>query len=137
MIFIFFPIILFLLFWIYILQFNLLISFILAPITYLLCILILFRNKQLMTVHTLLNNLTIIVFIENNINYIVFAGFNLILKVPIINKYYLQCKVKIIMYVINIMIKFIPNKSEPDNKLTQELQNDYLEILNRNKLKLK
>ena len=137
MIFIFFPIILFLLFWLYILQFNLLISFILAPITYLLCILILFRNKQLMTVHTLLNNLTIIVFIENNINYIVFAGFNLILKVPIINKYYLQCKVKIIMYVINIMIKFIPNKSEPDNELTQELQNDYLEILNRNKLKLK
>jgi hypothetical protein len=35
------------------------------------------------------------------------------------------------------MIKFLPNKSEPDNELTKELQNDYLEILKRNKLKLK
>ena len=90
-----------------------------------------------MTVHALLNNLSIIVFIENKISYVVFAGFNIILKIPIINKFYLECKVKIIMYIINIMIKFIPNKSEPDNELTHELQNDYLEILNRNKLKLK
>jgi len=137
MIFIFFPSILFLLFWAFILQFNIIISCILVPITYIICLILLFKNNQLVKFHTILKNLPIIIYIENNITYVLLSGFNLILKIPLINKFYLQCKVKVFMYIVYIMIKFLPNKSEPDNELTKELQNDYLEILKRNKLKLK
>jgi cytidyltransferase-like protein len=50
---------------------------------------------------------------------------------PYVNKLYGILKVKILVYVFNLIVSYIP--SQKTNPLTEELQNDYLEILNRNR----
>ena len=136
MIFIFIPSICIYLLWLYIFKFSILFSCILIPLTYIFINILLYVNNTFTYSHSLLTNIAACVYIENQIKHITISGFNLILKIPIINKLYLQLKVRILMYVIQIIITFIPNKTENDFNLTTELQSDYLDILQRHKIKI-
>jgi hypothetical protein len=51
--------------------------------------------------------------------------------IPYVNKLYGILKVKVLLYFFNKIVDFMP--SEKTNPLTEELQNDYLEILKRNR----
>jgi len=95
----------------------------------------LYTNNQYTLVHNTLNNISIVRHIETGIKLPIIFTINQLLKIEIIKKYYLQLKVKILLYVFNIILSLIPDKKE--HKLTEELQNDYLEILNRNKFENK
>jgi len=136
MIFIFIPSICIYLLWIYLFKFGILLSCIMVPMTYILINILLYVNNTFTYSHSLLTNIPACVYIENQIKHLTISGFNLILKIPIINKLYLQLKVRILMYVIQIIITFLPNKTANDFNLTTELQADYIDILQRHKIKI-
>jgi hypothetical protein len=64
-----------------------------------------------------------------------FVGFVvfLLFKVPYVNYVYNIIKVKILVYIFNLIMSYIP--TQKTNHLTTELQNDYLSILNKNRKK--
>jgi len=95
----------------------------------------LYKNNLYTIVNDTLNNMSIIITMENGIRFPIIFTINQLLKIEKIKKYYLQLKVKILLYVFNIILSLIPNKKE--HKLTEELQNDYLEILKQNKFENK
>lgn len=136
MIFIFIPSICIYLLWLYFINISILFSCIIVPMTYILINIVLYIYNQFNNTHTMITNIPGCVYIENKISHVTLYSFNLILKIPIINKLYLQLKVKTLMYIIQIIIAFIPNKTENDFKLTTELQSDYLDILKRHKIKV-
>jgi hypothetical protein len=72
-------------------------------------------------------------YLENTIYSIVNFMINLLFKLPYVNKLYGILKIKILIYIFNLIMSYIP--SQQTNPLTEELQNDYLEILNRNRKK--
>ena len=136
MIFIFTPFLCIYLLYLYFFNISILFSCILVPITYILINIVLYVYNQFSYTHNLITNVPGCVYIENKISYVTLSGFNLILKIPVINKLYLQLKVKILMYIIQIIFTFLPNKTNNDFKLTTELQSDYLDILKRHKVKI-
>lgn len=123
-------IILFLLIW-YVLYFNIVLSMILSPILYIILSLVLFATGKYQLFHNSLDYFKVFYYIELSINYGLFWIFNQILKIDKINKFYLLVKVKIFLYFFKILATVMPEKEE--NKLENELQNDYMEILNRNR----
>jgi len=131
MIIIFLPNIIFFLTWLYIFNFNMFFSFFLAILTYSTGSIVLYINNQYTFLHNTLNGISVIIIIENGIKIPFQYLSNQLLKIERIKKYYLLLKVKILLYLFNIALSLIPTKKE--NKLTEELQNDYLDILNRNK----
>ena len=135
MIILFLPNIIFLLIWLYIFNFNIIFSFLLAIITYITGSIVLYINNQYTFLHNTLNDINVIIKIENGIKIPFQYLINQLLKIERIKKYYLLLKVKILLYLFNIALSLIPNKKE--NKLTEELHNDYLDILNRNKHNIK
>jgi hypothetical protein len=98
---------------------------------YIILSLILFASGRYQSFHKVLDFVKVLYFIEYGINKILFWLFNQILKIDKINKLYLLVKVKIFLYFFKILAIIIPEKEE--NKLENELQNDYMEILNRNR----
>jgi hypothetical protein len=67
------------------------------------------------------------------IYYIVNIVIHLLFKLPYVNKLYGILRVKVLIYVFNLIVSYIP--SQKTNPLTEELQNDYLEILKKNRQK--
>ena len=131
MIYIYCPnIILFLLIW-YVLYFNIILSILISPILYIVLSLVLFATGKYQLFHNSLDYFKVFYYIELSINYGLSWVFNQILKIDKINKYYLLVKVRIFLYFFKILATVIPEKEE--NKLENELQNDYMEILNRNR----
>ena len=122
--------IIFILFW-YILNINIFISLLLSPFIYIVLSLILFASGRYQSFHKVLDFVKVLYYVEYVINKILFWLFNQILKIDKINKLYLLVKVKIFLYFFKILAIIIPEKEE--NKLENELQNDYMEILNRNR----
>ena len=57
--------------------------------------------------------------------------FNSLNNIDKFKKYYLQLKVIILLNIFKVIAYITPEKKE--NELENNLQNDYLEILNRNK----
>jgi hypothetical protein len=57
--------------------------------------------------------------------------FNSLNNIDRFKKYYLQLKVIILLNIFKVIAYITPEKKE--NELENNLQNDYLEILNRNK----
>ena len=131
MIIIFLPNIILFLIWLYIFHFNVFFSFLLSITSYIIGSILLYINNQYTYLHNTLNNINVITTIENSIKLPFQYSINQLLKIEKVKKYYLLLKVKILLYIFNIALSFIPAKKE--NKLTEELQNDYLDILNRNK----
>jgi hypothetical protein len=133
MIYIYIPNALFLLTWVFYFKINILLSILLTPISYLAINGFLIYKQQFNFVHSTLDKLIIFSYLENIIysicSFIVF----LIFKLPYVNHLYAILKVKILVYLFNLITSYIP--SQKINPLTEELQNDYLEILNKNRKK--
>jgi hypothetical protein len=133
MIYIYTPNVLFLLVWIFYFKLNILLSLLLTPISYLVVNGFLIYKQQFNLVHSTLDKLIVFSYLENIIysicSFIVF----LIFKLPYVNHLYAILKVKILVYLFNLITSYIP--SQKINPLTEELQNDYLEILNKNRKK--
>jgi hypothetical protein len=72
-------------------------------------------------------------FIESSIHDGVTFVFNSLNNIEKFKKYYLQLKVIILLNGFKVLAYITPEKKE--NELENNLQNDYLEILNRNRNK--
>jgi len=115
----------------YFLHFNIYLSLFFGPFIYIILSLVLFATGKYHLFHNSLDYFKVFYYIELSINYGFSCIFNQILKIDKINKFYLLVKVKIFLYFFKILATIIPEKEE--NKLENELQNDYMEILNRNR----
>ena len=129
--YIYFPNVLFLLVWLYYFQYSVWFSILLTPISYLVFNGFLIYRQIFNVVHKSLDDLVVFQYLENMIYYIVNFIVYLLFKLPYVNKLYGILRVKILIYVFNLIMSYIP--SQKTNPLTEELQNDYLEILNRNR----
>lgn len=135
MIFIYLPNILLLLTWIYYFNFNLFLSVILAPVTYLVLNGGLIYYKQFNLVHYLMDKTIILTITENQLKNCILFFVGLLFRISYINKAYVWLKVKILLYIFNVIISYIPSekKNEITDNMKNDLKNDYLEILNRNR----
>jgi hypothetical protein len=133
MIYLYFPNVLFFLIWLYYFQYSIWFSILLTPISYLVFNGYLIYRQQFNIVHKTLDDLVVFEYLENMIYSIVNFMINLLFKLPYVNKLYGILKIKILIYIFNLIMSYIP--SQQTNPLTEELQNDYLEILNRNRKK--
>lgn len=131
MIYVYFPNVLFLLVWLYYFQYSVWFSILLTPISYLVFNGFLIYRQVFNVVHKSLDDLVVFQYVENMVYYIVSFIIYLLFKLPYVNKLYGILRVKILIYVFNLIVSYIP--SQKTNPLTEELQNDYLEILNRNR----
>lgn len=68
---------------------------------------------------------------ENQLRYIFSYIFSKISEINVVNKFYLLLKVKILVYLFNLIVNFIPQQKT--DHLTENLQNDYMAILNKNR----
>ena len=135
MIIIFLPNVLLFLIYVYLLGFSIIFSFLSTIVTYITISIMLYKNNLYTIVNNTLDDISVIRSIENGIKLPIIFTINQLLKIEKIKKYYLQLKVRILLYVFNIILSLIPKKKE--HKLTEELQNDYLEILKQNKFENK
>jgi hypothetical protein len=117
--------------WLYYFQYSVWFSILLTPISYLVFNGFLVYRQIFNDVNKILDELVVFQYFENIIYYIVNFIVYLLFKLPYVNKLYGILKVKILVYVFNLIMSYIP--SQKTNPLTEELQNDYLEILNRNR----
>jgi len=112
---------------------SLIFSLFLSPITYLgLSIFLLFWD-QFYAFHQSLDNLFMIRFIESGMHDGVTLVFNSLNNIDRFKKYYLQLKVILLLNIFKVIAYITPEKKE--NELENNLQHDYLEILNRNRNK--
>lgn len=133
MVYIYLPNALFLLVWLYYFHLNIFLSILLTPITYLAVNGFLLYKQQFNLVYGTLDKLIVFKYVEMIMA--AFVGFVvfLLFKLPYVNYVYNIIKVKILVYIFNLIMSYIP--SQKTNHLTTELQNDYLSILNKNRRK--
>jgi hypothetical protein len=110
---------------------SLIFSLFLSPITYLALSVFLLFWDQFYASHQLLDNLFMFRLIESGMHNGVTFVFNSLNNIDKFKKYYLQLKVIILLNIFKVIAYITPEKKE--NELENNLQNDYLEILNRNK----
>lgn len=119
--------------WLYCIKFNIFLSILLTPISYLVINGFLIYNKQYNNVYNIFDKTIVLKITENQLKSFFINIFKLINKISIVNKFFNLLKVKILVYVFNMLVNLIPSKKS--NELTNDLQNDYLEILNKNRNK--
>ena len=131
MLYIYLPnVVLFIYFYI-VLHLSLIFSLFLSPITYLgLSVFLLFWD-QFYVFHELLDGVFMIRIIETGMHNGVTFVFNSLNNIDRFKKYYLQLKVILLLNIFKVIAYITPEKKE--NELENNLQHDYLEILNRNK----
>jgi len=131
MIYVYFPCVLAFISWCYIAHFSVLFSLFLTPISYLAINGFLIYKQQFNMVHGLVDKLIIFRYIETMFHLIGTFLVYLLFLLPYVNKIYSWLKIKILLYVFNTMTSFVPEKKT--DVLRSELQNDYMDILNRNR----
>ena len=117
--------------WCYIAHFSILFSFFLTPITYLFINGFLIYQQQFNMVHGILDKLIIFGYLEHILHQIGVFLVYLLFLLPYVNKVYSWIKIKMLLYGFNVITSIVP-KQKTDT-LRSELQNDYMEILNRNR----
>ena len=137
MIFIYLPNFLLFFVWLYHIKLNIFLSIILTPISYLAINCGLIYYKQFELTHFLLDKTIVLPFTENILKKFILYIVHLIFKISYVNKLYTLLKVKVFVYIFNIVANYMSNSNnnKNDSGLSSELQNDYLEILNRNRRK--
>ena len=137
MIFIYLPNILLLLTWLYYFNFNVFLSILLTPLSYLAMNGGLIYYQQFNNVHWIMDKTIILAITENQLKNIILYIVGLINKISYVNKFYTWIKVKFLVYAFNIIVNYIPSqkKNELTEELSEDLKNDYLEILNKNKVR--
>ena len=114
-----------------VLHLSLIFSLFLSPISYIgLSIFLLFWD-QLYVFHQSLDGVFMIRLLESGIHDGVTFVFNSLNNIDRFKKYYLQLKVILLLNIFKVIAYITPEKKE--NELENNLQNDYLEILNRNR----
>jgi hypothetical protein len=85
----------------------------------------------------LMDKTIILTITENQLKNIIFFFIGLLFKISYVNKLYTWLKVKILLYIFNLVVSYIPSEktNEITDNLKNELKNDYLDILNRNRKK--
>lgn len=131
MLFIYVPNILLFLVWSYFFHLNIFLCLIITPLSYLGINGGLVYYKQFNLVHQIMDSTIILPITETQLSNIVLFIFRLINKISYVNKFYAWVKVKILLSIFNMIANVVPAKKT--NVLTEELQNDYLEILNKNR----
>ena len=116
-----------------VLHFSLIFSLFLSPITYLGLSGFLLFWDQLYVFHQSLDNFFMIRLLESGIHDGVTFVFNSLNNIDRFKKYYLQLKVILLLNVFKVIAYITPEKKEYE--LENNLQHDYLEILNRNRNK--
>ena len=119
--------------WLYYIKFNIFLSILLTPFSYLIINGILIYYKQYNNVYNIFDKTIVLKITENLLKSFFINIFKLINKISIVYKFINLLKVKILVYVFNMLVNLIPSKKS--NELTNDLQNDYLEILNKNRNK--
>jgi len=131
MIFIFVPQILIFLFFLYLLQYNIFLCLLFTPLLYIIGTLLLVWYREFSNVHTILGYIPSLTICELSIRNSLLFVKNQILRIKRINTIYMVIKVKLLIYILNFGVNFIPNKKE--NEFEMKLQQDYLKILHKNK----
>ena len=116
-----------------VLHFSLIFSLFLSPITYLGLSGFLLFWDQLYVFHQSLDNFFMIRLLESGMHDGVTFVFNSLNNIDRFKKYYLQLKVILLLNVFKVIAYITPEKKEYE--LENNLQHDYLEILNRNRNK--
>ena len=139
MIFIYLPNFVLLFIWLYYFKLNMFFSIILTPISYLAINGGLIYYKSFEFTHNLLDRTIIMPYTENHLKNITLFVFRLLNKISYVNKFYTWLKVKILVYLFNVIASYISNSksdvmsNKKGSELSEEYKNDYLEILNRNR----
>jgi hypothetical protein len=109
-----------------------------TPVIYVLFSIYLYRTNNFNIFHETLKVIQPIYIIESTLHQILILIKNLLLSIDLINKLYVKCKVKILLFTIEFISRFIPGKEV--SALELELQNgytklhgDYMHILQRNR----
>jgi hypothetical protein len=121
----------------YYIKLNIFLCIILTPVSYIVINGGLIYYKQFNNVHQLLDQTIILPPIESIIRTILFYIVGKINQISYVNKFYLFLKVKFLIYVFKLIANVIPEEkiNETSNELREELKNDYLDILNKNRRK--
>jgi hypothetical protein len=119
--------------WLYCIKFNIFLSILLTPFSFLIVNGFLIYYKQYNNVYNIFDKTIVFKITENLLKSFFINIFKLINKISIVNKFLNLLKVKILVYIFNMIVNLIPSKKS--NELTNDLQNDYLEILNKNRNK--
>lgn len=141
MIFIYLPNIVLFFVWFWQVELNIFLSILLTPVSYIAINGALLYYRQFELVHQLLDKTIVLTFTENQVKNIIFFIIGLINQISYVNKFYLWLKVKVLMYLFNLVADYMTLKNndkgnhEKSSELTNKLENDYLEILNRNRKK--
>jgi len=135
--FIYLPNVLLFLVLMYYIKLNIFLCIILTPVSYIVINGGLIYYKQFNNVHQLLDQTIILPPIESIIRTILFYIVGKINQISYVNKFYLFLKVKFLIYVFKLIANVIPEEktNEASNELREELKNDYLDILNKNRRK--
>jgi len=117
---------------------NIFLKIILTPIMYILFNIYLYRVNNFNEFHRALECITPFYIVETKISQTLQFIKKGLLSIDRINKLYVRCKVKIVLFVMQFMTRFIPGKQI--SALEEELQNeytklhgDYVHILQRNR----
>ena len=137
MIFIYLPNFLLFFVWLYHVKLNIFLSIILAPLSYLAINGGLIYYKKFELTHMLLDKTIVLPFTENLLKKVILYIIHLIFKISYVNKLYTLLNLKVFVYIFNLIAIYMTNtnNNQGDTELTSELQNDYLEILKRNRRK--
>jgi hypothetical protein len=138
MIFVFFPQILIFFVMKYYTDFNIFLKILMTPIIYILFNIYLYKTNHFNIFHETLKVIRPVYTIESSIHQLLILIKTLLLSINLINKLYVKCKVKILLFTIQFISRFIPGKEM--SALELELQNgysklhgDYMHILHRNR----
>ena len=133
MLYIYLPNILLFVYFYIVLHLSLIFSLFLSPISYIgLSIFLLFWD-QFYSFHQSLDDIFMIRLIETGMHNGITFVFNSLNNIDRFKKYYLQLKVILLLNIFKVIAYITPEKKE--NELENNLQHDYLEILNRNRNK--
>jgi len=133
MIFFYIPFIFILLAFIKLLKFSIIFSLLLTPILYFILSGILIYNNSYNTFHYTLENIQIVNYIENKLSIIISNVIGFLTTRKRVNNICLFIKVKIFVYTFDIIANLMTPKK--DLTLEQNFEDDYLEILRRNRKK--
>jgi len=133
MLYIYLPNILLFVYFYIVLHLSLIFSLFLSPISYIgLSIFLLFWD-QFYSFHQSLDDIFMIRLIETGMHNGITFVFNSLNNIDRFKKYYLQLKVILLLNIFKVIAYITPEKKEYE--LENNLQHDYLEILNRNRNK--
>jgi len=135
MIFIYLPNIVLFFVWYCHVKLNIFLSILITPVSYIALNGALVYYRQFELAHKLLDKTIILTFTENQVKNIIFFIVGLINQISYVNKFYLWLKVKVLVYLFNLIANYMSNSNsnKKGSELSNKLENDYLEILNRNK----